>query len=479
MRRVKILATIGPASCSPETIRAMMDAGADGFRFNFSHGDRETHARCIATVRAEAEALNRPVSLVQDLQGVKIRTGALEDGQPVELVEGETFTITTEPVTGNAERVSTTYGDLPRDVRPGQQILLADGEIELEVLAVEKTEIRCRIISGGTLAETQGINLPGTDISAPPLTDKDLSDLRFGLEQEFDFVALSFVRSVDDVEALRNEIRRLEADTPIIAKIEKPEAVDCLDEILEAADGIMLARGDLGVEIPPEQVPVVQKQAVRKARQQRRLCIIATQMLDSMTSRPLPTRAEASDVANAVFDGADTLMLSGETAVGRYPVRTVSIMARIIQRAETVTSDFQRAGDPIRTAADVPHALCEAAASAAERIAARAIVAFTQSGFTAWLMSSYRSTTPILGFSTQHSVVRRLALAWGVRPGLMDPVDNVDQLISELDGRLLSEGLAAAGDRVVIIGGAPIIARGPTNLMELHEVDSRRRDRED
>lgn len=452
----------------------MIQAGADGFRFNFSHGELADHAEWVATARAQAEELGKPVALVQDLQGVKIRTGVLGGGGPVELKDGDEFTITTEPVPGTARRVATTYADLPRDVRPGQQILLADGEIELEALEVTGTEVRCRVRSGGRLAERQGINLPGTTISAPPLTDKDLRDLRFGVEQAFDYVALSFVRSAADVLALRRELDGLGAAPPIIAKIEKPEAVQHLAEILAAADGIMLARGDLGVEIPPERVPVVQKRAVRLAREQQRLCIIATQMLESMTARPLPTRAEVSDVANAVFDGADTLMLSGETAIGQYPTRTVAFMERIIRHAETVSAEFRHPPGPAEPGTDIAHATCEAAGKAADRIGARAIAAFTQSGFTAGLMSSFRPDTPILGFSPLPEVLRRLALVWGVRPMLMREVDNVDELISELDALLTACELAASGERVVIISGAPILARGRTNLIELHEVDRAR-----
>jgi pyruvate kinase len=470
MRRVKILATLGPSSCGPETIRRLIEEGADAFRLNFAHGDHASHGEWIARVRSEAERCGKPVAILQDLAGVKIRTGSLVDGGPVELVEGARFALTIRRAAGTAERVSTTYPHLTRDVRAGDRILLSDGLIELEAVEIAETEVRCKVLTGGSLAENQGVNLPGTPISAPSLTRKDLRDLRFGLGQGVDYIALSFVRSPDDIVALRKEVEGRGAATPVIAKIEKPEAVECLDEILEVSDGIMLARGDLGVEIPPEQVPVVQKRAVRKARRRRRICIIATQMLDSMISRPLPTRAEASDVANAVFDSADTLMLSGETAVGEYPVAAVKIMQRIIEQAELVSPEFQRAFEQSSGSLEVAQAVCEAAGYTAGKVSARAITAFTQSGFTARLMSSHRPITPVVGLTPNPEVARRMSILWGIRPTVMREIENVDELIRELERVLLSRSLVSAGDRIVIISGAPIIEKGRTNLMEVHEV---------
>lgn len=469
MRRVKIIATIGPSTSSAESIGELIEDGMDVARLNFSHGDHIFHAAAIERVHSASEESSKPVAILQDLSGIKIRTGPLQNGEPVELVEGQPFTITTEEVTGNRERVSTSYQELTADVQPNDRILLSDGLIELQALVVRTSEIECRVVTGGTLMERQGIHLPGTTISGPPLTEKDIVDLEFGLSREVDFVAQSFVRCSQDVSTLKAQIARLGAQTPVIAKIEKPVAVDRLDEILEVADGIMVARGDLGVEISPERVPVVQKKAVQKAVKANKLVIIATQMLDSMMFRPLPSRAEASDVANAVFDGADALMLSGETAVGRYPHRAVRMMGRIIEQAEKVTSEFRRdVFEPLGP--EVPHAICDAAYHAAKTVQARVITAFTQSGFTAKLMSSYRPDTNIVGCTPDLTIARQMSLFWGVRPMLMGEIPNVDELIIELEKLLTETKLAFQEDKIVIISGAPIIEKGSTNLMKLHEI---------
>lgn len=477
MRKVKIVATLGPSSNSPEKIRELVDAGMNVARLNFSHGTHEEHARAIEGVRRAARETGRMVGILQDLQGVKIRTGRLRDGGPVELEEGSRLTILTESIPGDERRISVDYSDLTSDVREGDRILISDGMIELIVEKVGSDLLETRVVSGGLLRERQGINLPGSRISAPALTSKDLEDLELGVRLGVDYVALSFVRRPEDIEALREKVGELGAEIPVIAKIETPVAVERLDEIVETSDGIMVARGDLGVELTPEEVPIVQKRAVRSALSRNRICIIATQMLESMIRHPLPTRAEASDVANAVLDGADAVMLSGETAVGEFPAGTVRMMARIIDKAEELKPEFPSPSAE-GISSEVALAVCEAAYYAARSLRARAIVAFTQSGFTGKLISAFRPRRALFAFTPHLRVARRLALCWGLQPLLMGEIDNVDQLVEELESVLLERGFVEIGDRIAIISGAPIIRRGSTNLLKLHVIGRKESPRE-
>jgi pyruvate kinase len=473
MRRTKIVATIGPASGSPDMIARLLHAGMDVARLNFSHGTHEDHARRIAALREAARTLDRPLALIQDLQGPKIRTGALVDGGPVQLLAGKRFDITTHEVVGSAERVSTTYTALPHDVRPGNRILLSDGLIELRVLDSTDDEVRTEVIFGGELREHQGINLPGVNVSAPALTSKDAIDLEFGLEQGVDYVALSFVRRAADIRNVKQCIAAAGKATPVIAKIEKPEALDDLAAILEAADAIMVARGDLGVEMPPERVPVVQKQLIEAANAAGVPVITATQMLDSMIRNPRPTRAEASDVANAIIDGTDAVMLSGETASGLFPIESVQMMARIADAAEASGrhGDIHAIAAPAGTrATSVANAISAAACAIVQTLPVGAIVAFTMSGSTARLVAHLRPTVPILAFTPSEVVYHRLNLVWGVTPIMCDYVARLDELGDRVGEILLTRGFAHAGDMVVMTGGHPIAARGQTNFVKVMQL---------
>lgn len=469
MRRAKIIATIGPASQSPSVLRQLIQAGMDVARLNFSHGTHETYGEIIQEIRTLSDELDKPVAVLQDLQGPKIRTGSLERGRPVKLKTGQSFKITTRPVVGNSALVSTSYESLPGDVKPGDRILLSDGLIHLRVFSTSKHQVRCEVLSGGALAENQGINIPGVIISAPPLTEKDLHDLDFGIEQKVDYIALSFVRRPVDLLSLKRKLQEKGSNIPVIAKLEKPQAIENLDAIMDACEGVMVARGDLGVEMSPERVPVIQKHIIKEANSKGKLVITATQMLESMVSRPLPTRAEASDVANAVFDGTDALMLSGETARGQFPIESVQMMAKIIFEAEKLGfhSDIQPGRGGTVT---FPEAVCEAAYHAAHTIRAKAIIAFTQTGATAKMISKYRPAAEILAFTPHQQVVNRMSLFWGVKPMLMDEISNVDELIRELERLLLREKLVKKDDNLIILTGAPLMEKGHTSLMKLHAV---------
>jgi len=474
MRRAKIVATIGPASESPEILEKLIQAGMDAARLNFSHGDNESHRKTIANIRKLSKALKKPVAILQDLQGPKIRTGQLENGTPVELIAGQHFVLTTNPVAGNKERVSTSYLALSQDLQPGNRILLSDGLIELKVLTTNSSGVECEVVAGGTLAENQGINLPNVDISAASLTEKDIQDLEFGAEQEIDYVALSFIRKPQDILELKERLAEQNSDTPMIAKLEKPMAIENLDAIMDVCEGVMIARGDLGVEMAPEKVPVIQKHIIREANKKGKLVITATQMLESMIHNPRPTRAEASDVANAVLDGTDAVMLSGETAVGQFPVESVAMMANIIREAEKMGAESQpeRVREP--KTLSFPEAVCDAAYHASRSIQARAIVAFTQSGSTARLISKYRPSTEILGLTPSSDIVNRMALYWGVQPSSMQAISNVDELIEALERLLLEQHQVEVGDNLIILTGAPIVEKGHTSLMKLHTVKQRK-----
>ncbi len=470
MRRTKIVATIGPASSSPAMIERLLDAGMDVARLNFSHGTHDEHARRIVSLREAAARKGRPLALLQDLQGPKIRTGALAEHKPVMLAAGTRLTITTREVQGTTDLVGTTYAALPRDVNPGDRILISDGLIEVRVLRVSADEVETEIVSGGELREHQGINLPGVDVSAPALTEKDVTDLAFGLAHGVDYVALSFVRQAADVVEIKERIAAAGHETPVIAKIEKPEALDEFQGILEAADGIMVARGDLGVEMPAEQVPIVQKQLIEAANKVGKPVITATQMLDSMIRNPRPTRAEASDVANAIIDGTDAVMLSGETATGSYPIEAVRMMTRIAE----VTEASGRHGDHgpeiawrFHEQPTVAAAISSAVQAIVQALPVAAIVAFTMSGNTARLMARQRPRAPIFAFTPSEEVYRRLSLVWGVTPILSPYVDRLDDLGVAVQTALISQGYARHGDQVVMTGGHPIAAHGQTNFVKV------------
>ncbi len=473
MRRTKIVATIGPSSRSPEMIGRLLEVGMDVARLNFSHGSFEDHAACIATLREVARLAGRPLAILQDLQGPKIRTGTLQNGIPVLLKAGESFTITTQEAIGTAEGVSTTYEALPHDVRTGDRILISDGLIELRVLSIVGKEVRTEVVFGGELREKQGINLPGVNVSSPALTPKDAADLKFGLAQGVDYVALSFVRRASDIDDIKRRIAAAGKATPVIAKIEKPEALADMPAILEKADGLMVARGDLGVEMAPEQVPVVQKQLIEACNTAGKPVITATQMLDSMIRNPRPTRAEASDVANAIIDGTDAVMLSGETASGAFPIESIQMMARIAEAAEA----SGRHGDHHETsrwvvphAADMATAMSSAACAIVRVLPVHGIVAFTKSGRTAQLVSQQRPSVPIFAFTPEEDVYRRLNLIWGVVPMMVDYVDRLDDLSDRVSERLLYAGYATSGSQVVMTGGHPIAAHGATNFVKVIQI---------
>ena len=467
-RHSKIVCTIGPASSSPRIIRKLLEAGMDVARLNFSHGTHAEHAKNIALLRAAALEMKKTVAILADLQGPKIRTGVLAGGGPVLLRTGQEFTITTAKVLGDSTRVSTVFEPLPREVKRGDRILLSDGLIELKVKQVRRSEVICDVVNGGALGENKGINLPGVKLRVPALTPKDKADLKFALGAGADYIAVSFVRRPEDVALAKQLIRKAKKETPVIAKLEKPEAIENLDAILRVADGVMVARGDLGVEMSPEQVPVVQKQIIRRAREFRRPVITATQMLESMTENPRPTRAEASDVANAIFDGSDAVMLSAETANGKYPVEAVSMMARIIESAEESIEEFPRPvpQEKLKIAETVAELVCHAS----RELHMKLIVVFTHSGFTARLISRYRPQVPIIALTPEAETRRRMALIWGVLPLESRDQHRIDTLAEMTEKKLLQERLARKGDVIGIIAGTPMGVRGTTNFMKFHVI---------
>jgi len=440
----------------------------DVARLNFSHGKHEDQARNIATLRTAAAAQGKTIAILADLQGPKIRTGPLAAGAPVLLRSGQQFTITTAKILGDTTRVSTTFHPLPREVHRGNRILLSDGLIELHVQQVRGKEVICKVINGGLLGENKGINLPGIKLRVPALTSKDREDLKFALGHGADYIAVSFVRRPEDVLLAKLLIRRARKDTPVIAKLEKPEAIDNLDAILRVADGVMVARGDLGVEMSPERVPVVQKTIIARAREFRRPVITATQMLESMTENPRPTRAEASDVANAIFDGSDAVMLSAETASGKYPVEAVSMMARIIQEAESSIQEYPRPlpQQQLKVAETVAEIVCHAS----RELHMKLIAVFTHSGFTARLISRYRPLVPIVAFSPEEETRRRMSLIWGVTSRHIPDIRKIDGLAAVAEKRLLEERMVRQGDVIGIVAGTPMGIRGTTNFMKFHVV---------
>ena len=454
MRRAKIVCTLGPACKTPEAIGGLMDAGMDVARLNFSHGDYDSHLATLQIVRGEAEKRGRAVAVLQDLQGPKIRVGTFEGGR-IELVAGDEFTITSRPLQGSRTIVSTTYQALPHDVRKGDRILLDDGYLQLEVTRVDGDDVVTRVIEGGTLKDKKGINLPGVKVSAPALTEKDRADLAFGLRVGVDMIALSFVRHPDDV---REAVRLASAGAtrvPVIAKIEKPEAVERLEAILAEADGIMVARGDLGVEMGPEKVPLVQKRAIELTNQYGKLVITATQMLESMIENPRPTRAEASDVANAVLDGTDALMLSGETASGKYPEPAVRTMARIIEEIEGSALYRTHLTPPSLAFSSSSNAVAHAAAVAAASMGLKVIACCTEHGTTAQLVSEYRPEAIIVAVPPSEATFRRLA---------------VEEMLARIEEVLRARGLAKSGDTVVVTVGVPLEVGQHTNLLKIHTI---------
>jgi pyruvate kinase len=466
-RRAKIVCTLGPASSTYETILALVRAGMDIARLNFSHGSREDHASVYAHVRRASDETARAVGILVDLQGPKIRLGNFTEGSAL-LVNGAPFTITTEDVPGDGTTCSTTYAELPVDVSPGDSILIDDGNVKLRVESTDGTRVRCTVIEGGKVSNHKGLNLPGVRVSAPCMSDKDREDLRFALSLRVDLIALSFVRAAGDIAEVHAIMDEAGDRLPVIAKIEKPEAVASLDEIIEAFDGVMVARGDLGVEIPLEQVPLVQKRAVQYAREVARPVIVATQMLESMIQHSRPTRAEASDVANAVLDGADALMLSGETSVGTYPIVAVETMARIITEVEK-QSQIRLPG-LFGRADSLPHALASAAVHIASDAGAKALVAFTESGGSARLLAAHRWPIPLLAFTSHPAVRSQLALQWGIETFVVPRMHDTDEMVRQVERSLLELGRVCAGDPIVIVAGTPPGAVGSTNTIRVHRI---------
>ncbi|HET9500655.1 MAG TPA: pyruvate kinase [Marmoricola sp.] len=467
MRRAKIVCTLGPATASRDRIRALVAAGMDVARLNLSHGTHAEHEEVYLRVREAADESGHGVGIFADLQGPKIRLGWFEDGQ-ADLAVGDEFTITTRDVRGTAALAATTYDGLPGDVSAGDAILIDDGRVRLEVTRVDGTEVETRVLVGGRVSDHKGINLPGVAVSVPALSEKDIEDLRWALHLTVDFIALSFVRSAKDAEDVRAVMREEGIFLPVIAKIEKPQAIDNLDEVVRAFDGFMVARGDLGVECPLEDVPFLQKRVVEKARRNAKPVIVATQMLESMILNPAPTRAEASDVANAVLDGADAVMLSGETSVGKYPIETVRTMARIITSTENHELHHMAAIDwQPRTRGGV---IAKAAAEVGDRVGAKYLVAFTQSGDSARRLARYRGSIPVLAFTPEAPVRSQLAMTWGVEAFKTAAVEHTDEMVRQVDEELLRIGRVKEGDLVVIIAGSPPGIPGSTNALRIHRM---------
>lgn len=467
-RKTKIIATIGPASSSAEMLERLIKSGVDVFRLNFSHGTRQEKGEIIETVRKLSLRLERPIGILADLQGPKIRTGKMEGGG-VLLEQGEKVIITTDNLLGRSGVIPTTYVDLPKDVKPGAQILLDDGLLQLKVISVSVREVTCEVVVGGLLKDNKGINLPGVSVSAPSLTEKDREDLEFCLEAGIDFIALSFVRTSADVEQLKRIIQERGSSVPVVAKIEKPEALANLESIIAASDVIMVARGDLGVEMLPERVPVIQKKIIRLCNEAGKPVITATQMLESMIGNPRPTRAETSDVANAILDGTDSVMLSGETASGKYPVEAVTTMVKVARDVEQSELILKTPAHRAANHVDIAEAVAEAACRAATILEAKAIVAFTQTGGTAALISKFRPQLPIIAISPLLEIQRRLSLFWGVHSWYVETVSSTDQQIAAMEKALLAMGFQR-GDVVVITMGTPIATKGSTNMIKVHKL---------
>lgn len=467
MRRAKIVATLGPATSSYEQIRAIIEAGVDVARMNLSHGSYEVHEEVYRNVRKAAEDLGKPVGVFVDLQGPKIRLGKFADG-PVMLEKGATFKITIDEILGDVNICGTTFKGLPGDVKPGDLLLIDDGKVCLKATEVSDTTVTTVVEIGGPVSNNKGINLPGVAVNVPALSEKDEDDLRWGIRLGADMIALSFVRDASDIVRVHEIMKEEGKFLPVIAKIEKPQAVAALEEIIDAFDGIMVARGDLGVELPLEEVPIVQKRAVELSRRWAKPVIVATQMLETMIENSRPTRAEASDVANAILDGADAVMLSGETSVGKWPVETVEVMARIIESTE------DNGLDRIPGLGTRPHthsgAVSLAAVEIAELLGSKYVCVFTESGDSLRRVSRLRSAVPILAFTPNADTRRRLSLVWGSRTFMVNPVKHTDQMMDQVDEILLAQGLAKIGEEVVVVAGTPPGVPGSTNTLRVHRV---------
>ncbi|GGH14668.1 pyruvate kinase [Paenibacillus segetis] len=471
MRKTKIVCTIGPSSESLENIKKLITAGMNVARLNFSHGDFEEHGARITTIREASAELGKSIAILLDTKGPEIRTGKLKE-EPIELVQDELITLTTEEILGDKDRISITYSDLPGDVEVGSTILIDDGLIGLTVVDIQGTEIKCRIVNGGTIKSKKGVNVPGVNISLPGITEKDANDIVFGIEQGVDFIAASFVRKASDVLEIRQLLESHNAShIQIISKIENQQGVDNLDEILEVSDGLMVARGDLGVEIPAEDVPLAQKRMIEKCNRVGKPVITATQMLDSMQRNPRPTRAEASDVANAIFDGTDAIMLSGETAAGKYPVDSVLTMSRIAEKAESALEYreiFIKQSNAQQTT--VTEAISQSVANSALELNAKAIITSTETGYTARMVSKYRPKAPIIAVTTEDQTMRRLALNWGVTPVKGNVATSTDEMFDKAMKGGLDSGIVKEGDLVVITAGIPLGRSGSTNLIKIGQV---------
>ena len=467
MRRAKIVCTLGPAVESVEKITELIDAGMNMARLNLSHGSHDEHQKRLDLVRSAAKKANKAVAILVDLQGPKIRLGRFSSG-PHELSRGDTFTITTDDVAGTKEKVSTTYKGLPGDCKAGDAIMIDDGKVSVQVVQVKGNDVITKVIQPGMVSNNKGINLPGVAVSLPALSEKDIADLRWGLKAGVDFIALSFVRNAADIKDIYKIMDEVGVKVPVIAKIEKPQAVENLQEIVDAFDGIMVARGDLGVELPIEDVPMVQKRCITMARESAKPVIVATQMLDSMISNSQPTRAEATDCANAVLDGADALMLSGETSVGDFPIDSVKIMARIIERTEDVALDQI---PPLKhSPATKAGAITKAATEVGLTVGAKYLVAFTQSGDSARRMSRLRSPIPMLALTPEIGTYNRLALSWGVESLLTATVNHTDEMVMQVDTILIESKRVKIGDLVLIVAGSPPGIPGSINAMRVHKI---------
>jgi pyruvate kinase len=469
MRSTKIVVTLGPATDSSESLRNLLEIGVDVFRLNASHGTQAEHRARVERVRTIANEIGQTVAFLMDLQGPKIRLGKFQGGGCT-LQTGSDFTITTRNTVGTADCACTSYAEFANDVKPGDLVLIADGLVRLQVLETDGVAARCRVLVGGCVSDRKGINLPGVEVSAPSLTQKDLADLAFAIELQVDFVALSFVRKAEDVSCLGQALRDRGAAIPIIAKVEKRAGWENLDAVLSHSDGVMVARGDLGVEMELEQVPHIQKGIIERARRSGKAVITATQMLESMIEHATPTRAEVSDVANAIYDGTDAIMLSGETSVGKYPVEAVKMMARIAEEAES-SRQFRAYKDlPLSAASRYPEIVAAAACQAAGVAGVAAIAVFTSSGSSARLVSRLRPAVPIYAFTTSQKVARELLLSYGVHPVLAPEVRSTDLMLAQVERMLLERGWLKHGDGVVAIAGQPIGHSGSTNLLKLHRL---------